>query len=490
MIALRIEFLAGRFHANPWDNGTNDGAVEWPPSPWRLLRAITAGWYRSGAGDRETFLRVLDALAEPPRFLLPRATSGHSRHYVPLGGMKNGRPEKTQILDSFLALERDRDHAAIAHVIWPAVQLSIEERSVLKTACRLVGYLGRAESWCSIEITEQVSIESQVDEVNLASRADGSGPVVRRLSAGPSLRGSGLLRSLAEPTAEMRRARRLVPEGTAWVEYRLPKDFLLVREQVADRAANNAVFGPLVLRFAVERPSQGILPSITSAIDVADLMRRAVLTRYSRLEGAPASKLLAGKSDDETGKREGHDHPYYLPFDSRADGKIDRIDVWFPKGCTHEEYRSVSSVDALVNSHVLESPLPLTFWGNVLQSTTTAWRSTTPIVLDRFPRTRGGSAARTADAPVEQLRVMVERRYGVAADIELWAPGSHVRRSGGVGPRIDAFRQRRRGKDERLPPVVGATLHFAQPVSGPVVLGRMAHFGLGQFEPLEATAAV
>jgi CRISPR-associated protein Csb2 len=51
MIALQIDFVAGRFHANPRDRATNEGETEWPPSPWRLLRAIVAGWHRSGVGD-------------------------------------------------------------------------------------------------------------------------------------------------------------------------------------------------------------------------------------------------------------------------------------------------------------------------------------------------------------------------------------------------------------------------------------------------------
>ena len=35
----------GRYHANPWDRAVNEGASEWPPSPWRILRALVATWY-------------------------------------------------------------------------------------------------------------------------------------------------------------------------------------------------------------------------------------------------------------------------------------------------------------------------------------------------------------------------------------------------------------------------------------------------------------
>jgi CRISPR-associated protein Csb2 len=42
---LAICFPAGRYHANPWDRAVNEGATEWPPSPWRILRALVATWH-------------------------------------------------------------------------------------------------------------------------------------------------------------------------------------------------------------------------------------------------------------------------------------------------------------------------------------------------------------------------------------------------------------------------------------------------------------
>jgi CRISPR-associated protein Csb2 len=46
-IVLRQEFPLGRFHATPWRvNPFDDLYGEWPPSPWRLVRAVTARWYQ------------------------------------------------------------------------------------------------------------------------------------------------------------------------------------------------------------------------------------------------------------------------------------------------------------------------------------------------------------------------------------------------------------------------------------------------------------
>ncbi len=46
-IALRQVFPLGRFHATSWRaNPFDDPYGEWPPSPWRLVRAVVARWYQ------------------------------------------------------------------------------------------------------------------------------------------------------------------------------------------------------------------------------------------------------------------------------------------------------------------------------------------------------------------------------------------------------------------------------------------------------------
>src|SRR5258708_11050641 len=83
MIAIEFRFLAGRYHATPWGHHVNEGVVEWPPSPWRLLRALVATYYRARPSNvTEGHLRrILEELAKPPSFHLPPAASAHTRHY-------------------------------------------------------------------------------------------------------------------------------------------------------------------------------------------------------------------------------------------------------------------------------------------------------------------------------------------------------------------------------------------------------------------------
>lgn len=484
MTALRIEFVAGRFHANPWERGMDDRDVEWPPSPWQLLRALVAGWRRAGAPQREMFLTLLDQMSEPPAFLLPRATAGNTRHYGHLGPPKNGGAENTLALDSFIALEKNRESVPSAHAIWSHVEFDREQRSVLERCCEFVTYLGRPQSRCIVSVADAVPGGEGLEGVDLSSRVMRPGPVVRRLAVEPAFRREALLAALSEGAGEMRKARRSMPIGAAWAEYRLPPNFLMVREQYDRAERTKAAFGPILLRFSLEPGTHTRKPSIKDAVVFGELLRASAIKRISEREGEPATYRLAGKSDDGS-PREGHDHPYYWPFDAEGRGEIDGIDVWFPHGCTHPEYLAVTSVSELREHVVYGDKFSLTFIGPVASTIARTWRTATPIVLDRFPKVRGTNGTRRViDAAPEQVAAMVARATGRAARVELWSPGRGIERRHGDHIRIEGFRRSRVRKDSLRLPIVAATVHFGEPVSGPIALGRLAHFGLGRLEPL------
>src|SRR5581483_4973224 len=118
-------------HATPWGAHVNEGAVEWPPSPWRLLRALMAvgfakrGWTGGTPGIPALARSLLERLAGVmPHFRLPDGTVAHSRHYLPF---TEGTAEKTtKVIDAFFRLSGDQP----AHVHWPLV-LPAEEGALL-----------------------------------------------------------------------------------------------------------------------------------------------------------------------------------------------------------------------------------------------------------------------------------------------------------------------------------------------------------------------
>ena len=152
MTVLELRFLAGRFHATPWGRHVNEGAVEWPPSPWRLLRALIATWYLKAQDEvgRDTVSAVIAALsAQNPRFVLPPAGQGHTRHYLPFNEGKNEKT--TKVFDTFIQLA-PQDAVLVA---WD-VTLSQEQLTALRTLANRLGYFGRAESLVEARVLDGV----------------------------------------------------------------------------------------------------------------------------------------------------------------------------------------------------------------------------------------------------------------------------------------------------------------------------------------------
>src|SRR5437764_14155659 len=106
-VSVALTFPAGRFHATPWGHHVNEALPEWPPSPWRFLRALVAVWKRKLPHlTREIVEGVLSELAaKPPAFCLPPATLGHTRHYMPLNTTEES--DRTKVFDDFVSLPHD-----------------------------------------------------------------------------------------------------------------------------------------------------------------------------------------------------------------------------------------------------------------------------------------------------------------------------------------------------------------------------------------------
>ena len=103
MIHLEVRFRAGRYHATPWDHHVNEGVVEWPPSPWRILRALVAALRVGASGvDPVVGARAIARLSAAPSFTLPPASVGHTRHYLSKNAL--ARTDSAMVFDTFVAL--------------------------------------------------------------------------------------------------------------------------------------------------------------------------------------------------------------------------------------------------------------------------------------------------------------------------------------------------------------------------------------------------
>ena len=148
-LALAFRFVAGRYHATPYGHHVNEGLIEWPPSPWRLLRALLSVGYTSGAwngaGPPAAARSLMEKLsAETPRYFLPPAIGTHSRHYMPIGVLDSKtKIEKTTLVFDTWARVEDQELVAT----WRNTSLDDAELSILGILMGRLNYLGRSESW-------------------------------------------------------------------------------------------------------------------------------------------------------------------------------------------------------------------------------------------------------------------------------------------------------------------------------------------------------
>jgi CRISPR-associated protein Csb2 len=172
MPTLAIRFTAGRYHATPWYRHVNEGAVEWPPSPWRLLRALLAVGFAKQhwpgeAGEIPSAARqLIEKLASvQPQFDLPKGAVAHTRHYMPI--VEGTNQKTTKVLDTFLRLS-DPDRPLLVH--W-AVALFGDETDLLRDLVAGLAYLGRAESWVTAEVIGDVIPDQTWSRPHVAGEA-------------------------------------------------------------------------------------------------------------------------------------------------------------------------------------------------------------------------------------------------------------------------------------------------------------------------------
>jgi CRISPR-associated protein Csb2 len=532
MLTIRMTFPGGRYHATPWGRHVNEGAVEWPPSPWRLCRAIIAVWKGKYPGIGEQNVReVLEAIGAPALMHLPPATTGHTRHYMPkYRSVQDGKTDK--VFDAFLCIDRDAE--LVMH--WPDAGL---KDASLDAARRLVAgltYFGRAESWvCAsasaeapdvrfncrpIAAEETPSGESvwlmcpeapdvyrdwaddkareQQDELLADKRrkAEAKGKDPDKVKLAPKDKEKIAARTPADvfaclhlETADIQAAGWLRPPGCREVMYDM--DEPQVDRALVVAVPRLSVARPTVARFALASDTvQGdTRPPLTGVIRVADVTRRALMGRAKDEDGATSS-VFAGK--DRDGKPlQGHRHAYYIPVDDDNDGRLDHIIVFARDGFGMREQRALQGIRRLWQRRNTPDLFPLLLHigqpedfaspgsgaASPCLGESAVWVSRTPYLPTRHIKRNG------KDSLQEQVARELES-IGMPRPRSVTVDGHGTRTASRLIRWAEFVRERRTGNGRRAAGQgVGLRIEFDQPVQGVVALGYGAHFGLGLFVP-------
>jgi CRISPR-associated protein Csb2 len=298
MIGITLSFPLGRFHATPWERHVNEGAPEWPPSPWRFLRALVATWKRklNDKLSQSDFEVLVHALVAPPLFVLPSASAGHTRHYMPW--FKKGPEDKTLVIDTFVSLHRD----ARVVMLWPNAALSSLQRDRLELLLTHLNFFGRAEAWCGASLLDEsqacealahvtcreingaaVSPDFEIVRVLCADPKTAFGNEHTPKYQDPSRKAKSkttVLTPLYAPdwhlcveTLELHDKRWSDPPGSKWVQYTRPTDCFSVKPS---RATMESATRPSmqVARLVLD---SAVLPLVTDTLPVAEATRRNLM---------------------------------------------------------------------------------------------------------------------------------------------------------------------------------------------------------------------
>jgi CRISPR-associated protein Csb2 len=528
MPTLLMRFPGGRYHATPWGHHVNEGLVEWPPSPWRLLRALiacgyaTQGWQEVPPAGR----RLVDALAGTlPTYLLPVGALAHSRHFMPTCVLDKGREKTTLVFDSWADVGNDP-----LVVRWDCA-VDSEAQGLLGRLAAHLGYVGRSESWVVAESVpddaamwqapdafphadvshgglgwEQVSLmaaELPTSYIEWRQQA-----VVTALTALPLPAGKKAAREKAEKargvaeepfpadivdclqkdTAWWKARRWSQPPGSRRALYWRRSGALSVASSA--RSARRPAVRVEMLLLALATPSGRLsaLPRRTRTLPQAELIHRALVARVGRGERTDCPELT-GRGPDRLALT-GHQHAHILPVDLDGDGYLDHLVVYARMGLGSAAQWAIRTLErtwtkggvgelqlALVGQGSLDHlrTLPAALGGGVAQLLGAegggrVWVSSTPFVAPRYRKRRGRNTIEG------QVNAELASRGLPSATVEIlpWTDQTHEIRH--------AIRVRRYPASP--PPVdIGFALRltFDAPVAGPLTIGYGAHFGLGLF---------
>lgn len=465
--AVAIRFPLGRFHATPWDRAVNEGEVEWPPSPWRLLRALVATWHTRWpelpAERVDTLLAKL--AAGPPAYRTPEVSRGHTRHYMPDLAHTSGAPSTDLVLDPFLWIDPNTQMI----VRWE-VELTVEERADLGKLCELVPYLGRSESVAQLELLDSCPEPGD----GWWRAAAPHRPVVLLLQPSAEI----TRRELEITSVEVRRSRLPLPPNTSLQPFSRAAATVTIEEPAREAKLE-------AIRWRLDTPApfreqEGILA--TEWLRTSRL--RAAERALGFLPPSLSGKLGKVKVDDR------HSHAHWFWFGD-GQGRVAELALLLPAGDLDSVAAAAMVADSSFRGYRDWNPTGFRPGQvHVVAIGAAKW------VLEDLVGGASGWTTRTPYLPVRHRKrkqlveewieadVAHECAYrGLPEPIEV-----RIMRDGavGAGSSVRTFRRYRWSESMReRREGYWLTIRFTEDVcqNGVLSLGALSHFGFGLFEP-------
>ena len=466
MLVIELRFTTGRYHATQWGRNVNEGEAEWPPSPWRLVRALVDVRQRRAPELPEDRLgRVLRALAHPPKMYLPPSRRSHVRCWY--SANKENPGDRNKVFDAFVVVNPETPV-----FLGFAPEPDNEVRDDLASLLERLPYLGRSESLVCARLVEQDAPEPEWNA--FPESGDGREATVRVAcpvepdsvpEGGPAW--DEMIRM---GTKEILKEGWSRHPGLRFVTYALPPE--------TPPPVRKATVRPVV-RAALYTVFSTVQPRLEDSVMVAERVRAALMSCHKNTRGGDpslVSERFSGKKQDGT-PLEGHRHAFFLPMDRDGDGRIDHILVRCRDPFDDSELRAIDAFQQVRRYHGsddLRFVLTGCFedeWPKEWEDT--VWTSATPFVTARHYRKGRGDFSEWIAGEVCRECVM----NGLPEPVSVVPlPGADAR-----GATIEWWRFVRSRKGSAPASGYGFRIEFAEPVRGPFALGNLGHFGLGLF---------
>jgi len=470
MLAISVRFLHGTFRADSEDVAITgeEPRGEWPPSPARLFSALVAG---GGTDDRcrlgdDAVLRQLER-ARPPIIYSDERTdvlrSRLTERYVVVDETRKGMIQEYPARSARPVRPGVRMAPRDPRVlyVWEDVALDRGALDVLAARAAQVGYLGCADSPVTVRIEDPVALGDRPEKRWVPDRSgsdslpvpyegflDVLDDMYGRFCAGEIVRRSWF--------------------ASRRVRYRPPGP-----DPAEDKRQT-----PIVIWLRIEPAVSG-----RKVLAVTQALRDAVLEKYERHVAGSSDEVpqvLHGHGFDGTG----YQHACWLALPDvghpYSRGKIHGAAIWLPPGTPTEVVQGVHTalwhVQELGRSgyfrvHVSpfsEEKKPLAARPDRWNATERVWASAFPVVHEHWQK--GGPDL--AEVKRWCLHAGLPEPVGFRSVEVPLLPGAVS---------LMPHEARRKGKEFR--PYSHIELIFAEPVTGPVVIGRSRQFGLGLMAP-------
>jgi CRISPR-associated protein Csb2 len=469
-VVLEIRYISGRVHGTPWGTSHNEGAIEFPPSPWRIIRALVSTWYERAPEVPEAVIRSLvEALSQTmPTYSVPPFAGSHVRHYLPESSYLRGvnTTGTAKVLDAFASV--DPTQPLCVH--WN-IDLTDAEHQALAVLAAQLPYIGRAESLVTARLcsrNENPVAVADARTVQPGIPTNQSERPIRLLCPNESVDWDALL----EVPWKLRQQGHVLPPGATQQPF---TSDLPLRWTQTVKATNSE---KLTNVFEWKIRGKGKIP-VTASVAYCEILRSAIMRQFKDRQIDP-SWAVAGKIEGEKSDRH-HQHAHYLPI--CESGFLTGVMVWIPAGADATNSEIITSPSRLWAkdreglADFREAQLFLQHVGSgpstarAAFASSTMWETLTPYAPSRYIRTDG-----------RMMRSLHEQLTRELAELGLPAPIKTDIVQG--SPHALDFRRHRvkeRLRESRRS--LHVRLTFTAPVAGPISLGALSHFGLGHFLP-------